>query len=178
MELRFWRYVVIGAALGWSSCPQTTTVNHPTSTHHLDHLRRLTTPERLDIKQKSASGPESAYTAAMFNALNRFMSRLDGDTPQRNQEQGSFGFQVLRNTNLQLAVEPWFDYIVGINGRPIVCLVAAAAVRRQVNASLGYSRCQPIRDGNSQLRWWQRVPRSLECQGMSCNKSQNVINDG
>lgn len=57
----------------------------------------------------------------MFNALNRFMSRLDGgDTPQGHQEQGSFGFQVLRNTNLQLAVEPWFDFLVGINGRPIV----------------------------------------------------------
>lgn len=70
----------------------------------------------------------------MFNALNRFMSRLDGgDTPQRNQEQGSFGFQVLRNTNLQLAVEPWFDYIVGINGRPIVCVVTATGGRRQAN---------------------------------------------
>lgn len=58
----------------------------------------------------------------MFNALNRFMSRLDGDTPQQQRlnEQGSFGFQVLRNTNLELAVEPWFDFIVGINGRPIV----------------------------------------------------------
>jgi hypothetical protein len=43
----------------------------------------------------------------MFNALNRFMSRLDGDSPQRPQhEQGSFGFQVLRNTNLQLPIEP------------------------------------------------------------------------
>jgi hypothetical protein len=59
----------------------------------------------------------------MFNALNRFMSRLDGgDTPQRQQEQGSFGFQVLRNTNLELPIEPWFDFIVGINGRAIVCL--------------------------------------------------------
>lgn len=48
------------------------------------------------------------------------MSRLDGDVPQRRNEQGSFGFQVLRNTNLQLAIEPWFDFIVGINGRPIV----------------------------------------------------------
>lgn len=57
----------------------------------------------------------------MFNALNRFISRLDGDTPQqRQQERGSFGFQVLRNTNLELAVEPWFDFIVGINGRPLV----------------------------------------------------------
>ncbi|OAA37234.1 golgi reassembly-stacking protein 2 [Metarhizium rileyi] len=55
----------------------------------------------------------------MFNALNRFMSRLDGDVPQRRNEQGSFGFQVLRNTNLHLAIEPWFDFIVGINGRPI-----------------------------------------------------------
>lgn len=57
----------------------------------------------------------------MFNALNRFMSRLDGDAPhQRQQDGGSFGFQVLRNTNLELSVEPWFDFIVGINGRPIV----------------------------------------------------------
>ncbi|KAF4472759.1 hypothetical protein FALBO_344 [Fusarium albosuccineum] len=56
----------------------------------------------------------------MFNALNRFISRLDGDVQQqRQQERGSFGFQVLRNTNLDLAVEPWFDFIVGINGRPI-----------------------------------------------------------
>lgn len=59
----------------------------------------------------------------MFNALNRFMSRLDGDQPQRRNEQGSYGFQVLRNTNLELAAEPWFDFIVGINGRPIVRLL-------------------------------------------------------
>lgn len=56
----------------------------------------------------------------MFNALNRFMSRLDGDASQRRQEGGSYGFQVLRNTNLDLPIEPWFDFIVGINGRPIV----------------------------------------------------------
>ncbi|KEY70642.1 hypothetical protein S7711_02245 [Stachybotrys chartarum IBT 7711] len=56
----------------------------------------------------------------MFNALNRFISRLDGDVPtQRQQAPGSFGFQVLRNTNIELAIEPWFDFIVGINGRPI-----------------------------------------------------------
>ncbi|PHH87791.1 hypothetical protein CDD83_8391 [Cordyceps sp. RAO-2017] len=56
----------------------------------------------------------------MFNALNRFMSRLDGgDAQHRQHERGSFGFQVLRNTNLGLAVEPWFDFVVGINGRPI-----------------------------------------------------------
>jgi hypothetical protein len=58
--------------------------------------------------------------ATMFNALNRFMSRLDGDAPQHQHDRDSFGFQVLRNTNLDLPIEPWFDYIVGINGRPIV----------------------------------------------------------
>ncbi|CAN8098750.1 unnamed protein product [Discula destructiva] len=55
----------------------------------------------------------------MFNALNRFISRLDGEDPRQKQQQGLFGFQVLRNTNLQLAIEPWFDFIVGINGRMI-----------------------------------------------------------
>ncbi|KAI2635358.1 GRASP55/65 PDZ-like domain-containing protein [Xylaria nigripes] len=55
----------------------------------------------------------------MFNALNRYLSRLDGDArPQQSEGQG-YGFQVLRNANLELAVEPWFDFIVGINGRMI-----------------------------------------------------------
>jgi hypothetical protein len=60
----------------------------------------------------------------MFNALNRFISRLDGDAAQSNKgnSYGAFGFQVLRNENLQLGIEPWFDYIVGINGRMIVSL--------------------------------------------------------
>ncbi len=58
----------------------------------------------------------------MFNALNRFISRLDGDAPaNRESSHGAFGFQVLRNTDLQLAIEPWFDFVVGINGRMIVC---------------------------------------------------------
>ncbi|KAJ2898815.1 hypothetical protein MKZ38_003635 [Zalerion maritima] len=58
----------------------------------------------------------------MFNALNRFISRLDGDLPQNQQQDpndGTFGFQVLRNTNSELAIEPWFDFVVGINGRAI-----------------------------------------------------------
>lgn len=57
----------------------------------------------------------------MFNALNRFISRLDGDPQPRRDQQGGFGFQVLRNPNLELSIEPWFDFIVGINGRVIVC---------------------------------------------------------
>lgn len=56
----------------------------------------------------------------MFNALNRFISRLDGEVPTQHQNRaGEFGFQILRNTNLELTVEPWFDFIVGINGRPV-----------------------------------------------------------
>ncbi|KAI0413373.1 GRASP55/65 PDZ-like domain-containing protein [Xylaria grammica] len=55
----------------------------------------------------------------MFNALNRYLSRLDGDTrPQQRKGEG-YGFQVLRNTNLDLGIEPWFDFVVGINGRMI-----------------------------------------------------------
>lgn len=60
----------------------------------------------------------------MFGALNRFIGRLD-EAPRepRNPtgESTSFGFQVLRNKDLELPLEPWFDFIVGINGHPIVC---------------------------------------------------------
>ncbi|KAI0154765.1 golgi reassembly-stacking protein [Xylariaceae sp. FL1272] len=55
----------------------------------------------------------------MFNALNRYLSRLDGDARPQQKESFGWGFQVLRNANLDLAIEPWFDYIVGINGRVI-----------------------------------------------------------
>jgi hypothetical protein len=58
----------------------------------------------------------------MFNALNRFISRLDSDAPTHHPNQGgSYGFQVLRNNTPELGIEPWFDFIVGINGRMIVC---------------------------------------------------------
>jgi hypothetical protein len=59
----------------------------------------------------------------MFNALNRFISRLDSDSPSQNSNHGAFGFQVLRNKSLELAIEPWFDFIVGINGRMLVLLL-------------------------------------------------------
>ncbi|EKD19214.1 uncharacterized protein L3040_009346 [Drepanopeziza brunnea f. sp. 'multigermtubi'] len=55
----------------------------------------------------------------MFNALNRFISRLDSDAPAQRSDHNAFGFQVLRNKTLELAIEPWFDFIVGINGRMI-----------------------------------------------------------
>ncbi|KAI4123884.1 MAG: hypothetical protein LQ347_005965, partial [Umbilicaria vellea] len=57
----------------------------------------------------------------MFGALNRFISRLDSDSPSQspNGSHGAFGFQVLRNKNPEIPIEPWYDFIVGINGRHI-----------------------------------------------------------
>ncbi|KAK3057156.1 hypothetical protein LTR09_002195 [Extremus antarcticus] len=62
--------------------------------------------------------------ANMFGVLNRFISRLDSD-PQNIATIGSstsnstYGFQVLRNTSTGLALDPWFDFLIGINGRTI-----------------------------------------------------------
>lgn len=60
----------------------------------------------------------------MFGALNRFIARLDSDpapqSPTTGSLDSSYGFQVLRNTNAELPIEPWFDFIIGINGRVIV----------------------------------------------------------
>lgn len=60
----------------------------------------------------------------MFGAINRFIGRLDSDPPPESSSQSnienSYGFQALRNTNKELPIEPWFDFIIGINGRLIV----------------------------------------------------------
>ncbi|KAF2278526.1 uncharacterized protein EI97DRAFT_372839 [Westerdykella ornata] len=56
----------------------------------------------------------------MFGALNRFISRLDAaPEDQSPASQGGYGFQVLRNTNPEVPLEPWFDFIIGINGHTI-----------------------------------------------------------
>lgn len=57
--------------------------------------------------------------------MNRFISRLDSEpgTPKPSGA-GGYGFQVLRNKNIDLAIEPWFDFIIGINGRTIVRAIA------------------------------------------------------
>lgn len=65
--------------------------------------------------------------ANMFGALNRFISRLDSDPNAVHQGPKSsgqssnnhYGFQVLRNTNDQIPLEPWFDFIIGVNGHNI-----------------------------------------------------------
>lgn len=62
----------------------------------------------------------------MFGALNRFIARLDSEPSPQSTNSGpsdsSYGFQVLRNTNAELPIEPWFDFIIGINGHPLVSL--------------------------------------------------------
>jgi hypothetical protein len=62
--------------------------------------------------------------ANVFGALNRFISRLDAPSPTPNEPSSSpssttYGFHVLRNTNPSLALDPWFDYIIGINSRTL-----------------------------------------------------------
>ncbi|GIC88247.1 putative Golgi reassembly stacking protein [Aspergillus udagawae] len=57
----------------------------------------------------------------MFGALNRFIG-LDTEPvqhPRTPTGDNAFGFQVLRNKDPELPLEPWFDFIVGINGHPI-----------------------------------------------------------
>lgn len=59
----------------------------------------------------------------MFGALNRFIGRLDSEAAQNNSNghgDNSFGFQILRNKDIDLPLEPWFDFIIGINGHLIV----------------------------------------------------------
>lgn len=58
----------------------------------------------------------------MFGALNRLISSLDADTSyaQSHTRDNAYGFQVLRNKNPDLPLEPWFDFIIGINGHIIV----------------------------------------------------------
>ncbi|KAF1920355.1 golgi reassembly stacking protein-like protein [Ampelomyces quisqualis] len=58
---------------------------------------------------------------SVFGALNRFISRLDAAPIEEQQSgvSGAYGFQILRNTNQEVPLEPWFDFIIGINGRTI-----------------------------------------------------------
>lgn len=61
----------------------------------------------------------------MFGALNRFIGRLDAEPsqqPRNGNADNAFGFQVLRNKDADLPLEPWFDFVVGINGHLIVRL--------------------------------------------------------
>lgn len=79
------------------------------------------TDSRCSLVHQSLNGSKGNM-ANMFATLNRFIARLDSDpqsqTPHHSRAQG-YGFQVLRNHDSHLALEPWFDFIIGINGRTI-----------------------------------------------------------
>lgn len=69
------------------------------------------------------------FITNMFGALNRFIARLDaGPEEQNSSSQAGFGFQVLRNTNPDVPLDPWFDFVIGINGRTIVRLIESYVV--------------------------------------------------
>lgn len=77
--------------------------------------------------------------SALFGSLNRFISRLDA-APQDQQQSGvggAYGFQVLRNANQEVPLEPWFDFIIGINGRTIV-----SADKMESKAKMSDRRCR------------------------------------
>ncbi|KAF2766251.1 hypothetical protein EJ03DRAFT_318082 [Teratosphaeria nubilosa] len=67
--------------------------------------------------------------ANLFGSLNRFISRLDSDLPTHppttntphppKQTTQGYGFQILRNTSPSIPLEPWFDFIIGINSRTL-----------------------------------------------------------
>lgn len=83
--------------------------------------------ERKTCQQADASpfnqlGLSLRSFSNMFGALNRFISRLDSDDPSQHSREGhgAFGFQVLRNKNLEIPFEPWYDFVIGINGRQVV----------------------------------------------------------
>ncbi|KAL8930471.1 MAG: hypothetical protein Q9208_000655 [Pyrenodesmia sp. 3 TL-2023] len=58
--------------------------------------------------------------STMFGALNRFISRLDSESPSQNsRDRSGYGFQVLRNKNPEIPLEPWYDIVVGLNNRQL-----------------------------------------------------------
>jgi hypothetical protein len=88
--------------------------------------------------------------SALFGSLNRFISRLDA-APQEQQQSGvggAYGFQVLKNANQEVPLEPWFDFIIGINGRTIV---SVKEMDIKANSADGRCRTTLIR-GYSRLR--------------------------
>lgn len=90
---------------------------------------------------------------SVFGALNRFISRLDSDSPAQNTGagHGAFGFQVLRNKNDEVPMEPWYDFVIGINGRQIVRSKCLQEPRAWIDFEAGQSRCQPLCYGGTQL---------------------------
>jgi hypothetical protein len=88
----------------------------------------MTHPQNLQMSSNITTNNTPTVTQSqpiimsVFGALNRFISRLDAAPIEEQQSSvaGAYGFQILRNTNQEVPLEPWFDFIIGINGRTIV----------------------------------------------------------
>lgn len=57
----------------------------------------------------------------------------------------NYGFQVLKNTNTFVAIEPWFDFICGINGRlvvrvPVLCRSVLMNIHQEDGNSYLFSK--------------------------------------
>jgi len=74
------------------------------------------------IDSQSIHQHQTTLLSNMFGALNRFISRLDAASEEQSATHNAAGFQLLRNTNQEVPLDPWFDFIIGINGRTIVSL--------------------------------------------------------
>lgn len=106
----------------------------------------------------------------MFGALNRFISRLDAEPAPRQADAGpqdsSYGFQVLRNVNKDLALEPWFDFIIGINGHYLVSLPDRYSFKRKIATDfVGLAGSQSLHDRDSKLCRQLLLFGCLECKG-------------
>lgn len=105
----------------WDEHLQSRTSAHKLTTAKTTLNQNIQPVINTDNTTQPANGPPRIMST-VFGALNRFISRLDAG-PQEEQQSGvggAHGFQVLRNANQEVPLEPWFDFIIGINGRTIV----------------------------------------------------------
>lgn len=110
----------------------------------------------------------------MFGALNRFIGRLDGEPgqqPRNGPSDNAFGFQVLRNKDPELPLEPWFDFIMGINGHTIVSIeeystprhysFAHTDIQEDPDPNLFATECRNCAGGSLTLEVWSAKVRIL-----------------
>jgi hypothetical protein len=115
---------------------------HPASSHARHSFPEYGPDALLPIQTKTTA---SLIENVMFGALNRFIGRLDGEPvqqPRNGPSDNAYGFQVLRNKDTELPLEPWFDFIVGINGHPIVSAIRDSSNKNMRGAD-AYSQEDP-----------------------------------
>ncbi|KAF2130064.1 hypothetical protein P153DRAFT_289728 [Dothidotthia symphoricarpi CBS 119687] len=97
-------------------------------------LQHLSSSSIIDNSHTSPTDPPSPqFFGTMFGALNRLISRLDAAPIDEQQSaiSGAYGFQVLRNANQEVPLEPWFDFVIGINGRTITISLGVFSAKGQ-----------------------------------------------